>query len=173
MTLVCTKTTLTLILCGVLSTMLCSQQYVDFRPKFETGPVFFGLIFPIVFLIIQNWRRREQACDRIAMMRANAVQLVVKILAPPPPPAAPAAEAPTKEQEEARVKFYRDFAKGRARQVTQRINELFEALGDFLPQDSTLSGMRLASMYQKFADLQSLPETQLLTRFMLCEFEKL
>lgn len=145
--------TLVVMTLGVLSTSLCSQAMFDVRPAFETGPIFFGLIFPIVFLIIQNWKRREQAVDRVGALRANFIHLALKIL--------------TGNGDKDKASW------PRALDAVDVAHALFEEIGDFLPQDTNLSGPRLAKIYGLFADLQNMPECQLVTRFALCEFEKL
>lgn len=138
---------------GLGATALCSQQMFDIRPAFETGPIFFGLIFPIVFLIIQNWKRREQAVDRVGALRANFIHLSLKIL--------------TGNGDKDKASWER------AIECVEITHTLFEEIGDFLPQDANLSGPRLARIYGLYADMQNLPECQLVTRFALCEFEKL
>merc|ERR550537_1790570 len=137
---------------GVVATLLCSQKMLDMRPNIETGPIFFGLIFPIVFLINQNWRRREQGAERIALLRANSIQLILKVLT---------------------GSGVKDPSPTKATKIIDLVENFFTEVARFLPQDSVLAGPRLARIYRHVAALQEHPECQLLTRFMLSEFEKL
>lgn len=134
---------------GLVSTFLCSEDVLDFRATYQTSVLFIGLIFPMVFLIGQTWARREKAVERLAVIKGNALQLIMKLVA------------------------HRDSDYSCACRVASKTKVLIEDIGKFLPQDAMYSGLRLSHIYGHFADLQTEPECAMLTRFMLCEFEKL
>jgi hypothetical protein len=134
---------------GAVSTLICSEKVADFRLAYQTSAIFIGIIFPLVFLIAQTWARREKAVERFASIKANAIQLVLKVV------------------------INREGGASSALRIIECTRAIIEEIGKYLPQDSKYSGMRCTSIYGRFADLQVEPECAMLTRFMLVEFEKL
>lgn len=134
--------------CG--TTFLCSQEVLDFRASYQTSAIFLGIIFPLVFLIGQTWARREKAIERFAVIKANVVQLVLKV-----------------------VMHNGEGGTQVALRILESTRTLIDEIAKYLPQDSKHSGLRLSSIYGHFADMQAEPECAMLTRFMLVEFEKL
>lgn len=136
-----------MVLSGLASTLICSEKVGDFRATYQTSAIFIGLVFPLVFLISQTWLRREKGAERLAAIKANCVQLVLKLVV--------------------------NGGELRALRVVECTRGLLEEIGKFLPQDCDHSGLRLSSIYYRFAEMQAEPECALLTRFMLDAFEKL
>lgn len=145
----------TIVMCalGFMSTAVFSQQFLDWRPTFETKFLWTGIMFPIVVLIFSVWKRRETALKNIANLRANLIQLVLKVTT-----GSGHAEKMSLPE---------------ARKLVEQSAALFQEIASFLPQDSNFSGPRLAGIYDTFAELQNRHECQMLGRFLLCAFENL
>lgn len=159
---------------GVTSVFLSSQAMFDTRIEIDTGPFIFGVIFPVVFLISQNWGRREKATSKLASMRAFSVQIAMKVLTTAEKveacqgPHAHLAEASRVERLRATIHAY-----NRVYMCAKIIFNFIDDVGELLPQDCILSGVRLVRIYDWVAKLQAFEETGILTQFILDNFEQL
>lgn len=61
---------------AVGNTILCS--YINVRMEVQISIVVFGTIFPLVFIIGANWKRRESATLMVSGIKATAITLVIR-----------------------------------------------------------------------------------------------